>query len=193
MLLSAPRTLAIAAVLALGGCADRPPVSLSSQFTPPTQTARTERRPDAEVCRVYLGDILDTREDPGAMGEIGGRQVQATDPVSWIRSGVFSLERDPGIVFTDSASGADLGLRVELVKAYTMSITSEKSTNVVLRVQYRSSGDQPTVRVYRGADTSMNWAGGEDETQSAFNAALAQLLDVLHSDLVTRCHKHAGA
>ena len=125
------------------------------------------------------------------MGEIGGRPIHQADEVAWLRSGLKSLDRDPRIQFVDATADGkpDLDLSVELLKAYLINITSDKSANVVLRIRYARQSAAPSEQVYRGTDTGANWISGQDETQGAFDYALAQILDGVDRDIVARCRE----
>jgi hypothetical protein len=152
-----------------------------------------EPRSDAvksATCRVRLADIRDLRVDQQTMGRAGARQVIATDPVGWLRSGLETLGRDRQIQIADGPDGgdADLSIGVDLLNAYIMNITSETTaTNVVVRVHF-SRKDLPTQdKVYRGTSNGLNWTGGSSETQAAFDDALSDLLKGLDSDIRKSC------
>ncbi|HEX4302352.1 MAG TPA: hypothetical protein VHZ78_06135 [Rhizomicrobium sp.] len=179
--------IALAAIALLSACANRPPVDLSAQFTPPSGhwLAPPPATPARPVCRVALSGLHDQRVDPNAMGDIGGRMVHAADAPGWVRSGLQSLSRDPRIAVVDGA--ADLTLDVDIVKAYSLSITMEKSITVVLRVRFAHGGSAPDEQVFRGVDTATNWVSGADETQIGFDDALRQIIEALDAQIVARC------
>jgi hypothetical protein len=183
------------ALLGLAGCANRAPVTLSSQFTPPNnaswsspQANRADAGP-ADTCRIRLGDVLDARADPQDLGDIGGRPIHQADQIAWLRSGLMSLNRDSRIQIVDAAATEkpDLEVSVELLKAYVISITSDKSTNVVLRIRYARQGAALGEQIYRGTDTGVNWISGGDETQASLDYALAQILGDVDRDILARC------
>ncbi len=182
------RLLAIASAAAgliLAACANRPPMDVTQAYEMPVNGKFAV--PLGQTCRLFLGEITDKRGDTQAMGDIGGRPVHNTDSVGWVRSGLHYLASDRNVVQTATAAEADLSLSAEILKAYTMSLTTEKATTVVLRITFTRPGGAQETQVYRGADTSANWAGGTGETQSALNAALWQVVNQVHSDLVQRC------
>src|SRR6266576_2290485 len=97
----------------------------------------------AGSCRIHLAEIRDLRSDPQSMGMLQNRPVRATDSISWVRSGFDALSRDSRIGFVDGAAAdnTDLVLRVEVINAYVMGITSEtRAVSVVLRVRYERGG-----------------------------------------------------
>lgn len=121
------------------------------------------------------------------MGVTAGRLVRSADAVAWVRSGFESLSRDRRLQFVGTAP-EDIALNVDVLKAYAMSVTGEtRAATVVVRVRYGgvtvASGEQ----VYRGTENGLNWSSGEGETQSSFDAALAQLLEAVDRDIVARC------
>src|SRR5258705_7361608 len=123
------------------------------------------------------------------MGMLQNRPVRATDSISWVRSGFDALSRDSRIFFVDGvADDTDLVLRVELINAYVMGVTTEtRAVSVVLRVRYERGGAMLDEQVYRGRHDAVTWGTGESETQSSFDTALAQLLATVDRDVVARC------
>jgi hypothetical protein len=189
------RAAAVAAVslLILAACA-KEPVVLASQFTPPhLVTSQSPQRGAKErvipSCRIRLGELRDQRIDPQATGTIGMRVVRASDPVAWLRSGLQSLSRDRRIAILDGSATEepDLELSAELLKSYILSITTQKSGNVVVRVRFSRHGQTLDEQIYRGGDVGANWASGAEESQSTLDRALAELLKELDRDVVSRC------
>jgi hypothetical protein len=184
-------------LLSLAACTTTP-ITLSSQFIPPASTTwpalspAARRQPGAtptDSCVLNLANVRDLRADPHAMGSIGARVVRAVDTTAWLRSSLQALERDSRIriaVNSDSA-GSGLNLGVDLLQAYVMTITTEKSTTVVLRTRYERQGSLIEEKTYRGANVSVNWTNGEAEVQSSFNTALAQILETMDRDILDFC------
>lgn len=178
-------------LVALGGCADPnpPAVELSTQFTPPGPSWLTAHNALTSpamkgACAIRVVEVRDARADTRSMGTIGARMIDEPDSVAWMRSGIDTLKRDARISFADSGSKA-MDLKVEIVKAYMLSITEAKTTDIVVRIDY-GGGAQPEA-VYRGTDTALNWNSGSGETQSSFDRAMAQLMASIDEDIVARC------
>jgi len=170
------------AALSLVSCTG--PVTLSPDFSPRAPNA-SAAQPAEHACRVRLAEFHDELTDPGTMGSIGFRPIRA-DTAAWVRSGLGTLARDPRIQFVDGGQ-ADLDLNVSLLKAYMISITTEKSANVVLRIRYTRPDASSDEQVYRGVDTGLDWAGTTDETQGALDDALAEALASIQRDVLARC------
>ncbi len=188
-------TAALASLLSLAACVEPTPIVLSTRFTPPrgvpwlpADTARAGG-PAAASCRIHLAEIRDLRSDPQSMGMLQNRPVRATDSISWVRSGFDALSRDSRMRLVDGvADDSDLVLRVELINAYVMNVTTEtRAVSVVLRVRYERGGAMLDEQVYRGRHDALTWGTGESETQSSFDTALAQLLATVDRDVVARC------
>jgi len=172
----------------LAACVSTKPVNLSEHFTPPRAAIGTAHVPAGGACVVTLAHIRDLRSDTQSMGYIGARPVRAADTAAWLRSGFQSLNRDPRIKIADGTSGASgLVLNVEMLKAYMISITTDKSATLVLRVRYTAGNAPVQEQIYRGTNTSSNWDAGDGETQTAFDAALEQALLSIDADIVARC------
>lgn len=182
--------LAAAALLPPAAAAASSPVILSAQFTPPGFLWRLmphDKGQGAGSCRVRIAEVRDARADTTAMGDIGGRPIRATDNAAWIRSGLETLNRDQSIAFGGAPDASDLVLSAELLKAYMISLTSDKSTTLVLRVRYARDGVPETQHIYRSSDSGWNWSSGEAETQSQFDTALAELVAQIDADVRAKC------
>ena len=188
---TARTALSMVAMLSVAACANRPPVALSSQFSPPSrQTWRPApgNEKGARPCRVRVTEIRDLRSDPEAMGVTAGRLIRSADTKAWVRSGFLSLGRDPRLQMVEGDAPHDLAIDVDILKAYAMSVTGEtRAANVVLRAHYSRKDAPSGEQVYRGTENGVNWSSGEGETQSSFDDALADLLKTVDSDLVARC------
>jgi hypothetical protein len=173
--------------LLLAACSHNP-VTVSPSYTPPsyhqTQVAGQSGGP---VCHVFVGAVKDLRTDPHAMGLIAGRPVQATDSEGWVRSALQSLTRNSRIALADGAAGADLTIDAEILKAYVFTITTQKAANVVIRVRFTRHGAADGEQIYRGALNDIDWVAGDDETQSALDEALSQVVSQLGDDAVRYC------
>ncbi len=143
---------------------------------------------DSGRCAVYLAEVRDTRPDTSSLGMMGRRAVLASDSVAWLRSALDVLKQDRRLRFVDGEKDAVFVLRVELVKAYIMAITTQKSSSVVLRVSYSRDGKDLDPQILRGRDTGGNWAFGEEETQGSLNRALSAAVSELDNDIVAHCH-----
>jgi hypothetical protein len=162
------------------GCAGRPPIAMPSEYA--RQATQDDLTGERGTCRVHVGAVKDSRPDAGSMGEIGGRAVHAGDEAAWLRSGIASLGGDKHLVFVDGP--ADVTFDAELLKAYIMTLARDaKAATVVVRVGFGGTDAQ----LYRGSDAGTDWIGGEDETRSAFDASLAEILKSLRADIVARC------
>ena len=183
--------MAAIALLGLTACAGRGAVELSQTYAaPPKALEATSVRPAAKpaaTCLVRLAEVVDLRTDPRSMGVAYNRDIHSQDAAAWIRSGLQSLAPVPGVRFIDQdqADGSELVLKVELIKAYVMTITTQNAANVVIRIHY--SQGPAAEPVYRGAVTRVDWANGDDEIQSALNQALTQLLPKVQSDIRQHC------
>lgn len=196
LLSGAARTaLFLTVLLPVYACQNRPPVALSSQFSPPSRQswpgAAAESDP-AHPCPVRVTDVRDLRTDPEAMGATVGRLIRSADTAAWVRSGFMSLGQDRRLQMLEGDGPNDLAIEVDILKAYAMSVTGEtRAANVVLRLHYSRYGAPSGEQIYRGTENGVNWANGEGETQSSFDDALADLLKAVDRDLVTRCASNA--
>ncbi len=191
--LSLRAVTAAAVLLPLAACVSTAPLQISDQFEPPAKPAwaTSAATPGtAAICHVKIAGVQDLRPDPQSLGTVANQAVRTSDSISLVRSSLASLSRDPRIVLDDQATNypSGLTLNAELIKAYVINITGEtRSANVVLRVRYEREGRAPDVELYRGTDNGLTWGGGQSESQSSFNIALAQIIDGVHRDALNLC------
>jgi hypothetical protein len=173
--------------LLLAGCTA--PVVMSTAYAPPTfhRDTRAANEAGSAQCRVFVATVKDMRGDTQSMGTILARPVRNADSAGWVRSGLLSLDHDKRIHMADSAQSADITLDAEILKAYVMAITTQKTANVVLRIRYTRAGGAPEEQIYRGALNDVDWIGGDDETQGALNDALTQVVTAVAGDTIKRC------
>jgi hypothetical protein len=183
------RLAALCVALALGACAHQPPVELSTTFTPPSRhwLSKTDLAPGPTACAVRIGSVTDTRETPHSMGTIAYRMIRIEDATAWVRSGLEALGQDSRLAISSSGDGLAVVVDAAILKAYMFSQVTDKSANVVLRVSLSGRGGPPVEQIYRGADQDVDWISGSDESQGAFDRALADLLIQLDTDIVARC------
>lgn len=190
--LQARLCIASAALFALAACS-KEPINLPADFTPPEASLTStnyhkKSAPDPDVCHVMISTVLDKRTDKDSNGLLGWRVVHYADTAAWMRSGLQSLNRDKRILISDKSEDSDLVLDIDILKVYVINITTDKSANVVVRVHYSRGGVPLGDQVIRGVETGWNWANGSDETESAFDDALEDMLKSLDQDIESRCH-----
>jgi hypothetical protein len=132
-------------------------------------------------------DVRDVRPNPNDLGMMGGRPVHASDSAAWVQSALGSLKQDSRLRFVETDVEAPLTLHVELVKAYIQTITTQKNSNVVLRVVFSRNGKEIGTQIARGRDGGANWANGEEEAQGSLNRALAAAVAELDYDIGAQC------
>jgi hypothetical protein len=194
--------LAIALMFTLGvgltGCTPAS-VRMANAYTAPDDYARhhsdTPLPPlPPQTCSVYVQEIRDLRlADEHTYGNIGGAPIYGPNMVDWMKTGLTTLDEkgyrvDGPATVPVSPLQDDVTIQVGVLKAYMESITTTKIATVVVRVSYNKIDLQaPVTRIYRGVDTSINWADGTGEVESAFERATAQVLDKVQTDLQGYC------
>jgi hypothetical protein len=170
--------------------AEPDPVVLSAEFKPPFdldwQVLHGKPGP-GPACRVRIAEVTDTRADTVSMGTISNRPVRATDAAGWVMSALKSLKRDGRLQLDEQPDASDLVLRAEIIKAYMISLTTDKSTNIVLRVRFTGPNGAAGEQIFRGVETGTDWAATSSETQGQFDRALAKVVDQVDQNLAQRC------
>ena len=184
-------TLAIVA-LALAGCGANAPVIMPMNYpsaaeAAPTAPAAMSRASGA--CAVRIAEVRDQRTDPHLLGDTTRQPVRVEDSGAWIRSAVQSLNGASGFRFVDQpvVDGGELVLNVELLKAYTMHMATDRAATVVIKVKYSRHGAPIDEQIYRGAENSVNWSNGASETRASLNTALGKILPALNKDILRYC------
>ena len=141
----------------------------------------------AVSCSFRIGQVRDLRTDPAIMGNMGGRVVQMDDSIAWMNSGLAALAGDARLTLVRGADPADLTLNVEIVKAYIATMTVDKLSAIVVHVRIETAAGNPAPQTLRGSDTDLNWANGTEETQSALDRAMADLLRQIDLAVLNAC------
>ena len=168
------RLVALLAAAMLAGCAaDR-----ISGVPPPRQDAPT--RFTKAGCAFTVETVDDLRGDD-SLGALGLRPVSGEGFMRWFKQQLMEL---PGY----GGAPPRTVLRVDVLKAYVQGLSTLKSANIVVRVRYVSAAKpEPTVKVYRGVEGTVNWANSESEAQAALQGAWADLRRQLAADLAASC------
>ena len=189
------RLSTIFTAVAVAGCATSP-VTLNSQFATDRGLAPSaEALPaTASVCMIRLLHVTDSRLDPSTVGMVGPRVVKTPSNFDgWIRSAFATLSNDNVRIDSDpqAVPTEALTMNVELMRAGVQSINVAIATTLVFKVRYLRGDALLKEAVYRGSDTSANWANGESEIQSHFDTVMQQVLGGAREDLATVCSQKA--
>jgi len=174
LLLSARAAWPAAIALLLAGCAADRVTGVKAPTAP--LLAVTDQVPG---CAFTIKSIEDRREDK-SLGTLVRTKVDGRGFTNWFADGMAAI---PG----HSASDASTALQIEVLKAYVHGISTLKSANLVVRVTAIGAAGEQRQSTYRGVDGSTNWNSSEDEVQSAFNLALADLQRQIGTDLRKHC------
>ena len=182
----------------LAACSTAPiTVAPTAQLPPAPDTVVARPAPSRHLvdesppCTVRLGVVNDIRPEPNDLGMMGMRAVHAADSVAWLKSALEVLKEDRRLLVDDNDKMPALVVNVDLVKAYILTMNTQKSANVVLRASYTRGGKDFGSDIARGRDTGANWANGEEEAQGALNRALVAAVWELDYEMVVRCRATA--
>ena len=140
------------------------------------------------ACSFYLQPVADLRADKVDMGTAGGRPVHVEDMAGWLTVSIESLHAAGFRVDTQAREDDRLVVHVALLKAYMHDMITSISTNVVVRVDYLGvDGSTLGQQIYRGVDTSMDWAAGDGEINTDFRLATTDLLKQMEQELSHYC------
>lgn len=189
----APSALAIVAS-ALVGCAARAPVTMPAEYRSGYEPARAaatngSTRHTPATCAVRIAEVLDQRTDPHVLGDTVNQPVRVENSGDWISSALRSLDGDSGLKFVDrpEVDASELVMSVELLKAYTVHLATDRAATVVIKVKYSRSGTMIDEQIYRGAVNDLNWSNGAGETLASLNDALGKLLKPVRADISRHC------
>lgn len=189
----APSALAIVAS-ALVGCAAHAPVTMPAEYPPayaPARAASTNGSTGhaGAICAVRIAEVLDQRTDPHVLGDTGSQPVRVENSGDWISSALRSLDGQSGLEFVDrpAVDGSELVMSVELLKAYTVHLATDRAATVVIKVKYSRHDAPIDEKIYRGADNDLNWSNGAGETLASLNDALRKLLKPVREDISRHC------
>lgn len=140
------------------------------------------------ACHLAVAAVNDGRADSESMGMLGGRVVRARDSAAWVRAAFESLKSDARISLVEPGSPtAQVSVDVELLKAHVASVNMAKTANVAVRVRYQSGAAGASEKTLRGESTDVNWNSGDNEALDLMNSALAEIVAVVHADVLAGC------
>lgn len=181
--------------LALGGCSTAP-LSMGGAYAPlppkpqpGSEYLKPERAKKPVVsCEVYLEKIDDLRADKEHMGSVAGRPIHGVDMLTWLSTGLSTLDAAGYRMDSEPSQAANLVVDVELLKAYLESQSTSIASTIVVRVTYkRPDATVLGQQLYRGSDTSLNWANGDGEINTDFKLATADMLQKVQPDMGRYC------
>ncbi|MDM0058205.1 hypothetical protein [Variovorax fucosicus] len=134
----------------------------------------------ANTACVLAVDAIDDQRDSKTLGQIGRTRVDGEAFADWFAQGIASRPES-------NRDSPVQRLRIVILKAYVHGLSTLKSANLIVRVEFLSDGKSSTSKTYRGVDDSMNWSSSQDEIQAAFDRALTDLVGQIHADAAKRC------
>lgn len=173
----------------LAGCTTSP-ITLSDQYRSarqglPEETTNTTNPGSADGNCALIGQVKDSRLAPSTMGQVGLRTIKSPiDVTGWVRSSFATLNcSSSSRVAAQPETMNAVTLEVDLLKAWINEVNSSVATSLVFKVRYFRLNVLLKEKIYRGGDTSVNWASGQGEIQSHFDASMQKVLQQVHGDL----------
>ena len=166
----------LAGCLLLAGCMSPARLELS-----PSAKAARPRTDGPVVC---LSPLVDGRNNPDEMGQIGGRRIVADEVAGWVE-GEFRALVATQFQITEDVGGEHVGtLRPTLIKLYGNSHATSKMAVVVIQVEWTPrNGEGGWRRLYRGQKAGINWSSGTGEFETLVRNAMQDSLRKLDADL----------
>lgn len=152
----------------LSACTSKP-VVLS--YSEPVAVTRKRSTPDVKI---FVRSVTDRRERNAILTDVTGRVVEGTDLIEWSRSNLIKWGMTVAGIDGEGPPVSDefvCEIDVELRKAELNSFSTTKMSTIVLGVPVSSLGDK--YRVFRGSDSTMNWANSSDEMNNALERAMS--------------------
>lgn len=160
--------LSAAVAMALTACATGP-------RTLETGASATSLSP--KVTNVYVESVIDRRGKDAQISDIYGRAMEGADIMGWLSE---SLEARGLAVGGEADESQVCSLDLELRKAEIGGVATSKTASVVIGARNTQTQDY---KILRGQDATVNWIGGNSET----NAALGRALDKALGKIETAC------
>lgn len=185
-------TAVIAALASVCACVPKTAVNVSGTYQ--ERVAVRPASPSARAtCTVEIDQVADTRTDPEVLGVVLGRAVKGpTDTQAWLHSVLGGLNsRAVHVVFSGAGEPAladALHLSVELRTAWVTTTSSNKTANIVLRVQLAAPDAPASERSVRGSQSTINWNASDSELKTLVDEAFGKALDQLADVIRPMCH-----
>ncbi|VAX01894.1 hypothetical protein MNBD_GAMMA22-197 [hydrothermal vent metagenome] len=139
------------------------------------------------ACNVLISKLIDKRHSKKSFGTSHRYEKFASSVPEWVEKSLLSIK--PHHIYfneTKNQSVKKLMIDVEILKVYVHHKTTSLNANVVIRVKFLEN-DKVKSKLYRGMDTSINWASGTSDVEEGMNAAISKVLDEMTVDINKRC------
>ncbi len=130
-----------------------------------------------KVNNVAIESMIDRRGKDAQISDITGKAMQGADIMGWLSE---SLARRGLVVGARAKESQVCKLDLELRKAEIGGVATSKTASVVIGARNTETQDY---KILRGQDATVNWMGGNGET----NAALGRALDKALEKIETAC------
>lgn len=161
-------------------------------FDDDNEASYTEKntKVNTTVCNVLINSITDKRHSKNSFGTSYRYEKFAHHVPEWVETSLLSIKPHHLYLKQSEASKPEyqLQMNVEILRAYVHHRATALNANVVLRIKY-TLNDKTQSKIYRGMDTSLNWAGGVHEVEDGMNSAISKVLDEITTDINKQCHK----
>ncbi len=164
---------------------DQTTVDYDDEIDTDNEAATNIKRPTAS-CNVLVNSITDKRHSRKSFGTSYRYEKFALHVPEWVEAGLLSIK--PHHLYMQQATTVEnkILMDIEILKAYMHHRATSLNANVVLRVKYRLDNKNQS-KIYRGMDTSLNWAGATNEVEDSMNIAISKVLDEITADISNQC------
>jgi hypothetical protein len=139
----------------------------------------------ANASLVHVAAAQDCRINREDLGNVGGRPFSGQDLLVWIDLTMSQLGTEKFRVSVHPIPPEDTAMRVHprLLKAYVDSITTSKTSVIVIEVEIVCPDGTTLMRRFRGQDAGANWSSGEQEVIQSLRRALTRCTTKLRSEI----------
>ena len=172
------------------------PMVMGPLYVEPKRDATHPAPADAAGCPVRIVDLSDPRRAPETIGSwVTFRALQApADRMTWLRSvfevGLAARGFKPSFgPPADSAAPSNaVSASIRLKAIWISTMQMNKVGSVAVQMSAAPSGAAPgPMKVYRGDESGLNWAGSTGEFNGLVNRVFADAMDDMAQDLLPLC------
>lgn len=141
-----------------------------------------------DPCLIVIGSFVDRRRREGEIGEINGRPVRNADIVGWLRDAFETeLENDGRIrVVRVDPGGRGVFVHAEVLSVYVVDEQESLVANIVMRLNYSTSGETVAPELAYGSTTISESDDGQP-VREVFEIALSDLVAGTRDNLARVC------
>lgn len=157
-----------------GGCSPYTPIKMELHTLPSLHSYYQNKL----VAGFHIDKVVDNRIDKTSLGMFADHPVLSKNFSTWVKNSFMQMQKT---CHTNNCQA--LSIKVKIKKAYVESEYDVINANILIDIYYYRNGKFINKIAYHGYDTSVNWAGSNNDYTRPLSNALKIILNKVASDI----------